>query len=649
MRKLQLIVLIVLLAALLIGTQVSAVTFTKVTTGPVVTSGGDSRSANFIDYDNDGDIDLFITNGPAPPGEVNFLFQNDGAGNFTRILGDTLVNTKNPGDGATWADYDNDGDPDVYVATWWNARNPFFTNDGDGTFTRVGSGHVATITSYSEAGSWGDYDGDGKLDLYVCNSFGALNNFLYHNDGGGTLTQVTGVPPTADTDTSRVGIWGDYDNDGDLDLFVANEAAARPDRLYRNDGGGALTKITTGPEVTDLNVSFGASWADYDNDLDLDLLVVNHANQNEKLYRNDGGGVFTSIAGISIVTSGGYSIGSAWGDIDNDGDLDLYVANGFGGPGGDQNFLFENNNDGTFTKINTGAQSTDFGWSYGCAFGDIDNDGDLDLAVAKCFGASENEALYVNDGNSNHWITLKLTGLASNWSAIGARVTLKATIGGSPRWQMREVTAQSGYSGQNQIDPHFGLGDATMIDSIVVRWPSGIITVLENVTPDQILPIVECVDPDTDGDQVYCLDNCPSVANGNQADSDNDGVGDACDNCAAIANPDQLDADNDGVGDLCDNCANTANPGQEDGNHDGVGDACCCVGLTGNVDCDLGGGTDISDLSALIDYLYITFSPLCCVKSANVDGDGSGGIDISDLSALIDYLYISFTPTAACQ
>ncbi len=105
--------------------SVGAVTFTKVTTGPVVTSGGDSRSANFIDYDNDGDVDLFITNGPAPPGEVSFLFQNDGLGNFTRILGDTLVTTKSPSDGASWADFDNDGDVDVYVATWWAARNPF--------------------------------------------------------------------------------------------------------------------------------------------------------------------------------------------------------------------------------------------------------------------------------------------------------------------------------------------------------------------------------------------------------------------------------------------------------------------------------------------------------------------------------------------
>jgi hypothetical protein len=162
-----------------------------------------------------------------------------------------------------------------------------------------------------------------------------------------------------------------------------------------------------------------------------------------------------------------------------------------------------------------------------------------------------------------------------------------------------------------------------------------------------------CTDTDHDGfgnpgypANTCAVDNCPNTPNGLQTDTDLDGKGNACDNCPSVANSDQADSDADGVGNLCDNCPNKANPNQADANHDGIGDACCCVDRTGNVDCDLNDGADISDLSALIDNLYITFAPLCCPKEANVDG--LSGTDISDLSALINYLYINFTLPAAC-
>ncbi len=159
-----------------------AVTWTRLSSTPETTDGGDSRSANFIDYNNDGWLDLMFTNGPAAPGEVNFLYYNNGDGTFTREVADTIANVARSHDGATWGDIDNDGDLDVFIATWYNQQNMYFTNDGDGSFTRVAGVHPAGENSYSEAGSWADYDLDGDLDLFVANSGGAFRNFLTYKN-----------------------------------------------------------------------------------------------------------------------------------------------------------------------------------------------------------------------------------------------------------------------------------------------------------------------------------------------------------------------------------------------------------------------------------------------------------------------------------
>ena len=192
-RKITLTRLLPILCALL-GTVMFAndralAGFVPVFSGPVVSDGGDSRSANFVGYDNDGDLDLFITNGPQA-GAKNYLYRNDGTGNFTKIVGDTITETISSFDGATFGDYDNDGDEDCFVATWWNKVNYLYSNDGDGSFTRITVGPVVTGGTYSETGSWADYDEDGYLDLYVCNSAVPLQNPLFHNNGDGTFTKI---------------------------------------------------------------------------------------------------------------------------------------------------------------------------------------------------------------------------------------------------------------------------------------------------------------------------------------------------------------------------------------------------------------------------------------------------------------------------
>ena len=353
--------LIGLTSLLLIATaSASGVDFTLQLVDSDALEAGDSRSFNFIDYDGDSLLDVFISNGPQA-GQADMLYTNIGFGVLLRVTDDTLVTTIGSSDGASWADFDNDGDDDVFVATWWGQVNLFYSNDGDGSFSRITSGSVVANTSFSEAGSWADYDNDGDIDLYVCNSSGNLKNLLFRNDGGGVFTSITGQSIVDDLATARVGAWGDYDNDGDMDVFVANENN-QLNGLYRNEGDGTFTRILSGAIFTDGGDSFGASWGDYDNDDDLDLFVANWSNENNFLYENNGDGTFTKVTTGPVVTDGGYSIGSAWGDVDNDGDQDLFVANGFGPPDG-VDFLYYNNGDGTFTRATGGLIGSFTGWS----------------------------------------------------------------------------------------------------------------------------------------------------------------------------------------------------------------------------------------------------------------------------------------------
>ena len=221
----------------------------------------------------------------------------------------------------------------------------------------------------------------------------------------------------------------------------------------------------------------------------MDLFVANYENQNNFLYRNNGDGTFTKITTGDIVTDGGQSVGSGWGDYDNDGDLDLFVTNRWG----EDNFLYSNNGDGTFTKVTTGNIVTDGSYSGGGSWGDYDNDGDLDLFVANGGGSSQNNFLYANNGNSNRWINIKCVGTVSNTSAIGVKVRVKATINGTPVWQMREISGQTGYGSQNSLNAEFGLGDAAIIDSVKIEWPSGMVQVLTDVAVNQFLEVVESV------------------------------------------------------------------------------------------------------------------------------------------------------------
>ncbi|MFN8394360.1 MAG: FG-GAP-like repeat-containing protein [Bacteroidia bacterium] len=473
---------------------------TRVTSGPVVTTPSGSRSCNWLDFDRDDFQDLLITNGKQG-GEDNMLYRNDRQGGFS-LVADTVCHDGAPSDGATCADYDNDGFIDIYVSNWYGVDNLLYHNDMGGGFIRIDSGIVPNDAGYSETAAWGDADGDGLLDLYVANSDGNFRNFLYHNLGGGAFQKVSGIVPVTDQFRSRCVNWIDMDLDGDQDLFVTNEANQR-NQLYRNDGYPTFTKISTGAIATSQFTSHSSSWGDYDNDGDFDVVVANY-NQAAQLFQNDGSGNFSLISS-PFGGDVGCSFSSAWADYDNDADLDLLITNGYC-TSFTHNFLYENQGNGAFVRNMTEPVAIDSGSSYGCAWGDYDNDGFLDLAIANWRNETQPNYLYHNAGNANHWVEFKLEGTVSNRSAIGTIVSLQAIIQGDTVHQMREVTAQSGYCSQNSLVLHFGLADATNILQMNVTWPSGIEQTFGNITANALYSLQENgsiqvvgIDPDKDG------------------------------------------------------------------------------------------------------------------------------------------------------
>ncbi|PIQ30746.1 MAG: hypothetical protein COW63_09245 [Bacteroidetes bacterium CG18_big_fil_WC_8_21_14_2_50_41_14] len=489
MKTYQIILIVIIY---FLSPKINAQYFTKVITTPITTTPGDSRSVNWIDVNNDGNIDLFISNGPNG-GQNNFLFMNSGTGSFSLVSTDSITLDNSPSDGASFADINNDGSIDAFVVNWYNQDNLFYTNDGDGTFTKNNGQIISNDAGYSETASWADYDKDGLVDLYITNSAGAKKNYLYHNDGNANFSKITTGDQVNDAYLSRNVSWVDMDSDGDLDIFVTNENNQN-ENIYRNDWPEGFTKLTTGPLVNDAGNTNSSSWADIDNDGDLDVFLANDLGFNA-LFMNNRDFNFSKIIDDTVVKTPARSFSSAWSDIDNDGDLDLFVTNSFGTSLKQLNYLYINDGIGTFSRITADIVAKDSSWSYGCAFGDYDNDGFEDLAVATCrFGSVDYENfLYHNNTNSNNWITFTLTGIESNKSAIGAKVKIKALINGIPTWQMREISSQSSYNGQNDLRVHFGIKEATTIDSVIIEWPLGLIENYTSFSSNQFYEIVEGV------------------------------------------------------------------------------------------------------------------------------------------------------------
>jgi hypothetical protein len=452
-----------------------------------------SVAVSWVDFNRDGLLDFFVANGGPlnQDGQLNEIWLHAGDDPlfpFELILDGPVAEEPTNSMGASWGDYDNNGFPDLFLTNHqgFGDSHDLLYQNADGLFTRVTTGVIGNDGGESVSAAWADYDNDGYIDLFVANN--GQPNFLYRNIGGIGFEKIASGEIVTDGSASYCGVWGDYDNDGFVDLFVANYGS--DNFLYRNNGDGTFIRTVSGEIVTDGGFSYGASWGDYDNDEDLDLFVANDQ-QNNFLYRNGGDGSFEKIVDGPLVNDGGSSRGSAWGDCDNDGDLDLFVANS----AGETNFLYLNSGDGTFIRDESdqliNAEAFD---SFGAAWGDYNDDGALDLLVANwegfpSFGA--NNSLHINSGNANSWLKIKCVARVSNASAIGVQVRALATVAGESHWQLREIASLTGFGSQNSFDVHFGLGDAAIVDSLKLEWPSGRGQSLANVAVNQFLTIEE--------------------------------------------------------------------------------------------------------------------------------------------------------------
>jgi len=504
------------------------------------------------DYDDDGWVDLFVTN--SRKGESNWLYRNNGDGTFTDLAVTAGLAGGNDDGGvcmdAVWADLDNDGRLDLYVVRW--GRDLVYRNDGDGTFTDVTAERIPGGTPWANGNAVVafDYDRDGRLDLYVGNYFrdvdlwrlettyimhdsfetarNAGRNFLYHQQPDGTFHEVAQSMGVDDTGWTLAVGHADLNNDGWPDLYVANDFG--PDQLFVNDGAGGFTNVSDEAIGYDTRKGMNVDFGDFNNDGWLDIYVTNittaeYLKEGNMLWRNNGPDEtgltrFMDVSPESHTYNGGWGWGAKFLDHDNDGDLDLFSVNGFISAGeesywydlaswsvlgkdpadalnwptiGDRSFsgyepfrFWRNDGHESFTETahELGLASVRDGRGIACL--DYDNDGDVDLFVAN---QGQSPHLFQNrSDNGRHWLTVGLVGdpaTGANADAIGARVT--AVAGGQP--QIRERDGGNGYSGQSDPRVHFGLGSNERVDLLEVRWPDGGVQYLENVPGDRIVEI----------------------------------------------------------------------------------------------------------------------------------------------------------------
>lgn len=464
--------------------------------------GGLSRGVAFADAEGDGDPDLLVANTINYP---EFLYRNDG-GDFVQILETPPSLAGGFSEGASWIDFDNDGDLDIFVART-TQYNSVYRNEGGWLFVEHDAGDFSHDHNASSMACFADVDNDGWLDVFVVNRDGE-NDALYRNVArkhGRVFARLKNGTAGNNGGNGRTCAFGDVNNDGHIDLYVGNFIDTRTDPpskernyLYINRGDFRFSERTDGHAVELRALTYGASWADVDSDGDLDLFVTNIGIGDEnQLYLNDGHGeLIPHDAGIETAVDMP-SKGHTWGDFDLDGDLDIAIANGTEGTEHIANLLYLNDGAARFRVLEGDPFVRDRDVSAGIAWADPDADGDLDLYVANWGGGDQDNALYRNTAHGS-WLKISLVGAESNRMGLGARVSLETGRGNFLKRQVRWFYPQTGYASQNEPVVHFGLQGAQQVELLTVDWPSGRRDTYREIAANQHLSFSEGKAPEFD-------------------------------------------------------------------------------------------------------------------------------------------------------
>jgi hypothetical protein len=497
-----------------------------------------SGGVGLIDCDNDGKLDIITVNGSTVEryrrggDPMITLYHQDADLKFTDITKAAGLTRKGWGMGLAVADYDNDGLQDIYVTGF--GGNALYHNLGNCKFEDVTDKAGVAGGGFSTGAAWADYDRDGRVDLFVsryvhvdidklpefgndprycrfktvlvqCGPWGMTgeSDLLFHNKGDGTFEEDAKKAEVNDPHAyyGLGATWGDYDNDGWPDLYVANDTG--PNFLYHNKHDGTFEEIglLSGSALSGDGLqqgSMGVAWGDYLHEGRLSMLVTNFTEQGSALYHNQGNDSFADVSVRAKIMKPTYPLvswGTAFFDMDNDGWLDIFIASGHvypqvdSIPGAAQYrqplVLLRNHRDGTFDDVSATLDVLPLKSRRGVAFGDINNDGNVDMVV---LNVGEAPSLLLNHNqNSNHRVLFKLVGTKSNKAAIGARVTVRT----GSFTQFDEVRGGAGYLSQNDLRLHFGLGDSGKMNEVTIRWPNGETEILRDVAADFIYTIVE--------------------------------------------------------------------------------------------------------------------------------------------------------------